>query len=170
MSPKRLAGAYPGRVIPSETGCRLGGSAEADEIAGLLDRFQLEFDEFTPGAGPLAERIRAHVASEISVFVLAEPRHVGVAQLRFRDHLFTAKPVCLLEEFYVVPEYRGRGYGAAVLGGAIHLARQRGAATMELGTAQNDTAARNLYEKYGFTNLEREGRPETRLLYYEREL
>ncbi|SDK76598.1 Acetyltransferase (GNAT) family protein [Actinopolyspora mzabensis] len=157
-------------MIPSETGCRPGGEAEADEIAGLLDRFQREFDEYTPGAGPLAERVRAHVASEASVFVLAGPRHVGVAQLRFRDHLFTADPVCLLEEFYVVPEYRGRGYGTAVLSGAIHLARRRGAATMELGTAQNDTAARNLYEKYGFTNLERAGHPETRMLYYEREI
>ncbi|MGJ7906763.1 GNAT family N-acetyltransferase [Actinopolyspora sp. H202] len=157
-------------MIPSEAGGRIGGGADAEEIAGLLDRFQREFGDFTPGAVLLAERVRAHLASEVSVFVLAAPRHVGVAQLRFRDHLFTAKPVCLLEEFYVVPEYRGRGYGAAVLNGAIHFARQRGAATMELGTAQNDTTARKLYEKSGFTNLERAGCPETRMLYYEREL
>jgi ribosomal protein S18 acetylase RimI-like enzyme len=41
---------------------------------------------------------------------------------------------------------------------------------MELGTAVDDTAARRLYESLGFSNLEKEGRPETQMLYYEREL
>ena len=53
---------------------------------------------------------------------------------------------------------------------ALGLARERGATTMELGTALNDVAARRLYESLGFTNLERDGRPETQMLYYEREL
>ncbi|SDP35251.1 Acetyltransferase (GNAT) family protein [Actinopolyspora xinjiangensis] len=154
----------------SRTRCRVAGTAEAEEVAELLDRFQREFDEPTPGAGRLVERVRTHVATELSVFVLAGPEHVGVAQLRFRDHLFTARPVCLLEEFYVVPEQRGRGHGSEVLDAAMRVARQRGAATMELGTAFSDSAARAVYEKFGFTNLEREGRPETRMLYYEREL
>ena len=41
---------------------------------------------------------------------------------------------------------------------------------MELGTAASDVAALGLYESLGFTNLEKEGRPETQMLYYEREL
>ena len=53
---------------------------------------------------------------------------------------------------------------------ALELARRRGATTVELGTASRDTAARGLYESLGFTNLEKEGRPETQMLCYEREL
>ena len=34
----------------------------------------------------------------------------------------------------------------------------------------SDSAARSLYESLGFTNLEKEGKPETQMLYYEREL
>jgi ribosomal protein S18 acetylase RimI-like enzyme len=53
---------------------------------------------------------------------------------------------------------------------AMRLARERGATTMELGTSVSDREARRLYEGLGFTNLEREGDPESRMLYYEREL
>ena len=50
------------------------------------------------------------------------------------------------------------------------LARERGATTMELGTATDDRDARRLYEGLGFTNLEKPGDPATSMLYYEREL
>lgn len=41
---------------------------------------------------------------------------------------------------------------------------------MELGTVASDTAARGLYESFGFINLEKADRPETQMLYYELEL
>jgi len=53
---------------------------------------------------------------------------------------------------------------------AFAVSRERGATTMELGTATDDTAARGLYEALGFTNLEKPGDPGTSMLYYEREL
>ena len=150
--------------------CRIATSSDSDEVANLLDRFQAEFDEYTPGAAVLGPRIRKHIAEALSVFVLAGPGHVGVAQLRFRDYLHTGTPMCLLEELYVVPDRRGEGHGRLLMNTALTLARERGASTMELGTAVNDTAARGLYESLGFTNLEKAGRPETQMLYYERDL
>jgi ribosomal protein S18 acetylase RimI-like enzyme len=149
---------------------RIAESADAEEIAELLDRFQSEFDEYTPGAEVLAVRIREHIAGDLSVFLLAGPDHVGVAQLRFREYLLTGTPTCYLEELYVVPDRRGEGHGRMLMESALSLARERGATTMELGTAVTDTAARGLYESLGFTNLEKAGRPETQMLYYEREL
>ena len=48
-------------------------------------------------------------------------------------------------------------------------ARKRGAAHIDLGTSEDDVAARRLYESAGFTN--REGGPEgPTMLYYERDL
>jgi GNAT superfamily N-acetyltransferase len=147
---------------------RIAQSADSEEVADLLDRFQVEFDEYTPGAKILAPRVREHIAGDLSVFLLAGP--LGVAQLRFREYLLTSAPMCYLEELYVVPDRRGEGHGRMLMQTALGLARGRGATTMELGTAVDDTAARRLYESLGFSNLEKEGRPETQMLYYEREL
>lgn len=97
----------------------------------------------------LAPRIREHIASGLCVFVLAGPPHGGIAQLRFRDYLLTRTPVCYLEELYVVPHRRGQGHGRTLMQTALDIARERGATTMELGTAASDTAARGLYETLG---------------------
>lgn len=149
---------------------RIAQHTDSAEVAELLDRFQKEFDEYTPGAEVLAPRVGEHIAVDLSVFLLAGPLHVGVAQLRFRDYLLTGTPTCYLEELYVVPERRGQGHGRMLMETAMQLARERGATTMELGTALGDTAARGLYDSLGFTNLEKPGRPETQMLCYEREL
>ena len=48
-------------------------------------------------------------------------------------------------------------------------AREAGAARIDLGTSEDDTAALALYERFGFTN--REGGPDgPRMLFYERDL
>ena len=148
----------------------MAGPADAEEVAELLDRFQLEFDEPTPGAQVLAGRVRDHIGRGLSVFLLAGPHGVGVGQLRFREWLLTGEPICYLEELYVVPDHRGQGHGRALMESAMRVARERGATTIELTTSATDTAARALYERLGFTNLERVGDPETQMLYYEREL
>ena len=52
---------------------------------------------------------------------------------------------------------------------AIEHARERGADHMDLGTGEQDLAARALYESLGFSN--REGKPDGPINYfYEREL
>lgn len=149
---------------------RVATAADAGEVAALLDRFQVEFDEPSPGADVLEPRVREHLERELSVFVLASPSNAGVAQLRFRDYLITGEPTCYLEELYVVPARRGEGHGRALMETAFAAARERGATTMELGTASNDHAARGLYEAMGFSNLEKEDDPDTAMLYYERDL
>ncbi len=69
----------------------------------------------------------------------------------------------------MVPARRGHGLGRALLEAAIGVARAEGAGHMDLGTSEDDVAARALYESLGFTN--REGRPDGPVMYfYEREL
>ena len=95
----------------------------------------------------------------------------GFAQLRYRPWVYSAGPNAhsYLEELYVVPSLRGQGIGRALLGAAMDAARNEGATHMELGTSENDIAARALYESAGFTN--REGSPDGPvMLFYEREL
>jgi ribosomal protein S18 acetylase RimI-like enzyme len=143
--------------------------ADAKIVARLLHDFNTEFGEPTPGPEALAARIRALLsASQILVLLAGDPPE-GLALLRFRPSLWTETLDCYLEELYVVPQRRGQGIGRALLEAAMEAARQEGAAHIDLGTSEDDTAARALYERLGFTN--REGKPDGPVMFvYEREL
>ena len=93
---------------------------------------------------------------------------VGLALLRFRRSLWSAGDECYLAELYVVPGRRGQGLGRTLLEAVLAHARARGATFIDLGTSDDDHAARALYERCGFTNREGPGGP---VMYvYEREL
>jgi GNAT superfamily N-acetyltransferase len=143
--------------------------ADAEAIGRLLHDFNSEFGEPTPGPGALADRIRELLAAgEITVLLGGSGPH-GLAVLRFRPAIWTEALECYLAELYVVPDRRGRGLGRALMQATIELARREGANHIDLGTSEDDHAARALYESLGFSN--REGKPDGAINYfYEREL
>ena len=143
--------------------------ADADAVGRLLDDFNREFEDTTPGAAAIAARVRTVLAEGEMAVLLAGPGPDGLAVLRFRPSLWSEALECYLAELYVVPDRRGRGLGRALMTAAIEHARRRGADYMDLGTSEDDVAAHRLYESLGFTN--REGRPDGPVMYfYEREL
>jgi ribosomal protein S18 acetylase RimI-like enzyme len=141
---------------------------DAPTIAWLLYAFNREYDDPTPEPEPLAERVRALLDGGDTRIALADD-DAGVAVLRFRPSLWTTALECYLAELYVVPERRGQGLGRALLAHALDVARAAGADRIDLGTSEDDVAARALYERMGFTN--RESLPDGPTMYvYEREL
>ena len=142
---------------------------DAPSLGRLLHAFNVEFGEETPDPDVISERAAPLIASgEVTVLFAGEGPD-GFAELRFRPSLYTGALDAYLEELYVVPERRGNGLGRALLEAAMAHSRERGAAHIDLGTSEDDTAARRLYESAGFTN--REGAPDgPRMLYYERDL
>jgi ribosomal protein S18 acetylase RimI-like enzyme len=156
-------------VDPAELAVRVADAADADAIGRLLDDFNREFDEPTPGPARLAERLRELFTGGELVALVGGAGPDGLAVLRFRPSIWTEGLECYVAELYVVPARRGRGLGRALMEAAIELARDRGADYMDLGTSEDDVAARALYESLGFSN--REGKPDGPLSYfYEREL
>jgi ribosomal protein S18 acetylase RimI-like enzyme len=142
---------------------------DAEAVGRLLDDFNREFDEPTPGADVLAKRVRHLLDHGDTIVLVAGEGPDGLAVLRFRPAIWAEALECYLAELYVVPERRGRGLGRALMEEAIEAARAEGASYMDLGTSEDDVAARALYESLGFSN--REGKPEGPLNYfYEREL
>ena len=143
--------------------------ADAGDVGRLLHDFNTEYDDYTPGPEAMAKRIGELLASgDVTVLIGGEGPD-GLAVLRFRPSLWSETLDCYLEELYVVPDRRGRGLGQALMEAAMETAREKGAAHMDLGTAEADTSALGLYEKLGFTN--REGSPDGPvMLFYEREL
>jgi ribosomal protein S18 acetylase RimI-like enzyme len=131
--------------------------------------FNTEFDEETPGPERIAARVRALLAGGETTILLAGDGPDGLAVLRFRLAITSPGLECYLAELYVAPEQRGRGLGRALMNAAIDEARARGADYMDLGTSEDDVAARALYESLGFIN--REGGPDGPISYfYERKL
>jgi ribosomal protein S18 acetylase RimI-like enzyme len=131
---------------------RIATAAEARAVGELLDRFNREFDEATPGPAALAQRLAELMAVGDTFVLLAEEPPTGLAVLRLRPALWTQGLECYLAELYVVPERRRRGLGRAIMLGALEIARSRGADSMDLGTDEGDHAAHALYKSLGFRN------------------
>ena len=148
---------------------RRAGESDAEAVGRLLHDFNTEFEEPTPGPAALAERVRELLAGGDTAILVGGPGPDGLAVLRFRLSIWTRGLECYLAELYVVPARRGEGLGRALMEAAMDEARKRGADYMDLGTSEDDVAARGLYESLGFSN--REGKPDGPLNYfYEREL
>jgi ribosomal protein S18 acetylase RimI-like enzyme len=155
-------------MIPAMT-VRRALPEDAEAIGRLLHDFNVEYDEPTPSPEALAERLRGLISSGETAVLLAGDGPEGLAVLRFRPSIWSEALECYLAELYVVPDRRGRGLGRALMEQAIRLAREEGADYMDLGTSEDDVAARALYESLGFSN--REGKPDGPLNYfYERQL
>ncbi len=149
----------------------LAVGAEALAVAGrLLDDFNTEYDDVTPGAAALTVRLAELVAGGATDVLLVEGEAgaAGVGVLRYRPSLWTAADECYLAELYVVPEVRGRGLGRELLRACVDRARERGCDFIDLATSEDDVGARHLYESEGFHATEGTGGPVT--FHYEREI
>jgi ribosomal protein S18 acetylase RimI-like enzyme len=148
---------------------RRAGVEDAAQIARLLHDFNAEYSEPTPGVGTLTEYAGRMLAAGEMTVLLAGAAPDGISVIRFRTAIWTGGPEAHLQELYVVPPLRGRGIGRALLEATIAAAREAGASGLDLNTGETDTAARGLYESFGFSN--REGGPDgPAMLFYEREI
>jgi ribosomal protein S18 acetylase RimI-like enzyme len=148
---------------------RVAGPDDAPDVARLLHDFNTEFEDSTPGVEALTGNARRMLEDGDMTVLLAGEGPDAIAELRFRRSVWTLATDAYLEELYVAPDLRGRGIGRALLDAAMDEARERGATHIDLGTSEDDIAARGLYESSGFTN--REGKPDgPRMLFYERDL
>lgn len=148
---------------------RVAGPDDCAVIGELLDAFNREYDDPTPGPAKLEQRLRELIAGGDTVVLLGGSGPEGIAVLRFRRSIWTEGLECYLAELYVTPAERGKGLGRALMLSAMELARERGADYMDLNTGEQDVAARGLYESLGFSRTE--GKPNGPVnYYYEREL
>jgi ribosomal protein S18 acetylase RimI-like enzyme len=154
---------------PESPEVRRATPGDAPGVARLLHDFQAEYEESSPGVEMLESRYADLIRNKEMIVLLIGDGPDGFAQLRFRPWVYSAGLHAYLEELYVKPDLRGNGLGRALLEAAIETARGEGAEQMELGTSEDDVAARGLYESAGFIN--REGGPDGPVMFfYEREL
>jgi GNAT superfamily N-acetyltransferase len=91
------------------------------------------------GARPVAEAVVARAAGEVAGFALF-----------FHNYsTFRGRPGIYLEDLYVRPQYRGRGYGGALLKHLAGHAVQRRCARMEWAVLDWNERAIAFYESLG---------------------
>ena len=151
---------------------RRAGAQDAGVVARLLRAFNAEYEDPVPPQEKMAERIRVLLAHGDTVILLAGEPPCALSVTRFRPGLWSPKLESYLAELYVVPDRRRQGIGRALMEETIAAARAAGADTMELGTGEDDVAARALYESLGFDNHEHGpgGAQTPASFFYERDL
>ena len=94
------------------------GSASSEELADaarLLHDFNEEYDEPAPPPVELADRLAELIAGEHLTVLLARVPEtgaaIGVAVMRVQPSIWSRAMEAYLAELYVVPGWRGRGYG-----------------------------------------------------------
>lgn len=127
---------------------RADGDALIDLILALAD-----FERLPPPDKAAQERLIEHGFGDHPKFevwlaeVAGEAKPVGYAFLFETYSTFLARPTLYLEDVFVLPEYRGRGIGGALLRHCVGLAADRECGRMEWSCLDWNTGARVIYEK-----------------------
>ena len=126
---------------------RLGGSADYEFVGQLGGE---AFREFSEAA---STSTLAMLKTGITLIAEKKGRPVGFAVIELRG-----QRLAHLSAIAVVYSERGTGVGALLLHEAEHQARKRGAARLELCTADSNLEALELFFKNGFALKHRHGR------------
>lgn len=89
------------------------------------------------------------------VYLLLEDEQIAGMALFFHNYsTFLGKPGLYLEDMYIRPAYRGRGYGRKLLAFLANLAVQRGCGRFEWSVLDWNNPAIQLYKSLGAQPLE----------------
>lgn len=130
-----------------------GDDAGRASAGRLLDRFNREYDDPSPGPEWLADRLRVLIGTGRTDALLAGDGPDGILVARYLEGIWSEGDVAYVAEYYVVPERRRLGLGSALLEATLARCRERGCDHVFLHTDEGDRDAHRLYERFGFSNL-----------------
>ena len=132
----------------------LGDCAECTRL--LVE--QLREHDISVSAEPLQRVLEEAVADERRGFLLMARDDGKTAGVAYVTTILSAEHCGLagwLEELYVVPDYRCRGVGTALVTAAMNRARQMGMVAMDLEVVAGHERVMSLYQRFGFQRLDR---------------
>lgn len=105
------------------------------------------------------ETIRAEIAEENSIFLIAEIENesAGYAKITFgniEDGITAEKPI-ELNRLYSKQEFLGKGVGAELMDECFRIAKENDCDVMWLGVWEFNPRAQTFYKKYGFYEVGR---------------
>lgn len=100
----------------------------------------------------------------LGFFVMADDQFAGLANCNISFSTFQARPLINIHDFIVAPECRNMGAGHFLLRGVINYASQNGYCRVNLEVREDNTNAKSLYRKMGFSDCV------PRMMFWERKL
>jgi ribosomal protein S18 acetylase RimI-like enzyme len=119
------------------------------QLAILFDEYRVFYDKESDTSGAvdfLKERLK-NKESVIYIALDKDNKIAGYVQLYPLFSSTRMKRLWLLNDLYVNPAYRGKGYGEALLEQAKEFSKNTNACGLMLETAKTNTSANNLYLK-----------------------
>lgn len=134
--------------------------ANPRDAEGMLDVLDSYASDPVGGGQALPQDVRTRLPSSLrelptSLVLLAAvgDRYLGVAVGFFSLSTFRAQPLLNIHDLAVLPEYRGRGVGRALLQAAEDRARLAGCCKLTLEVQDDNARARGLYRSFGFEDF-----------------
>jgi ribosomal protein S18 acetylase RimI-like enzyme len=134
-----------------------GNAADAADIVRLVDAYARDP---RGGGTPLAAEVRGRLVPGLAAIPAARAwlafeggTAIGVCISFFGYSTFHAMPLLNIHDLAVLPEYRGRGAGQALLAAAEDAARAAGCCKLTLEVLEDNLPARRLYEFRGFHDV-----------------
>jgi ribosomal protein S18 acetylase RimI-like enzyme len=134
--------------------------ATEDDLKSTLDLLRDQFAEhqIELSEGDLRKAVLEVLQNDRLGFVLIAreaKRAIGAACISFAWTLEHGGKSAWLDELYVLPAYRRRGVGTALLREVIGVAGEMGCAAIDLEVEHNHRQAERLYQREGFEVLDR---------------
>lgn len=130
------------------------------EDAGLVLSFIKELsvyekmaDEVTATEELLEKQIFEDHRAEV-FFAVLDGKEIGFALFFHNFSTFIGKAGMYLEDFYVKPEYRGRGYGTAIFKEVVRIAAERDCGRMEWSCLDWNQPSIDFYHGMGAVGMD----------------
>ena len=144
-------------MIPS----RLLRRATLEDVPALVPLVGAFYAHFGyPYSEPAKRRLLSEVIETTSLgslwLVLSDAGEPdGYLFLSYYFSLEFGGPTAFIDEFFVGPAHRGRGFGSQVILEVIEVAKSLGLQALQLEVEHSNTRAATLYERLGFVDCHR---------------
>jgi len=144
--------------LSQKTSIRRAQRADAPALLALIIALA-EFEELIPPDAEAQERLIEHGFGERPKFEAwlafweGVETPVGYSVFFETYSTFLASPTLYLEDIFVLPDYRNRGIGSALLQHAIQIAHDRGCGRLEWTCLDWNKKAQAVYEGLGARHL-----------------
>ncbi len=127
---------------------------DADGIVTILNSYAVEP---VGGGRPLSPEVRERVVpalrdhpTALVLLAFADDAPIGIAVGFFGFSTFRARPLLNIHDLAVLPAFRGKGVGHALLAAAEEQARRSECCRLTLEVLESNSGARALYRRFGF--------------------
>jgi len=131
--------------------------ADAGDARALVEVLDSYASDPRGGGVPLATDVRARLvpmlrshSTTLALLAFLDNEPIGLSIGFWGISSFRAALLLNIHDLAVVPAWRGKGVGRALLAAAEKRARERGCCKLTLEVQDDNTPARILYERFGF--------------------